>query len=117
MNRRSVYLTTFRFPDRDNPGQWTELEKYVVILRTALDEADVPLVVASSFKIPRPIEDYEYVIRATVEGFPHDTIVDGRWVHTIPVSWVGDRFQFNLSGAIMREIDISIVVGLQIKHA
>jgi hypothetical protein len=115
VNRGDVYRTKFRLPDRKVPGQFTERNKYLVMLRGVTAETDVPFVVASTHdpaRAPRPFE----VIVSTTEGFDHQTVIDCRWPYTLPKAWFNTaEYRFTLSPDVMREVSVALVVGLQMR--
>lgn len=112
-----MYYTRFRLPDRNQPGQFTERDKYLVLLRgssATQAETDVPFVIASTLDMPRAARDFEVIV-GQAEGFDHDTVIDCRWPHTLPKTWVGNDYRFTLHPDVMREVSISLVVGLYMR--
>jgi hypothetical protein len=115
VNRGDVYRTRFRLPDRAVPGQFTERNKYLVMLRGVAAEADIPFVIASTHdpaRRPRPFE----VLVGAAQGFDHETVIDCRWPYTLPKAWFkAAEYRFTLSPDVMREVSVALVVGLQMR--
>jgi hypothetical protein len=115
VNRGDVYLARFRFPDRAAPGQFTERNKYVVMLRQMPAETDIPFLIASTYDPARPPRPFEVLVGA-VHGFDHDTVIDCRWPYTLPKNWFNAaQHRFTLSPDVMREVSVALVVGLQMR--
>lgn len=115
MERGEVHRITVELPNRSRDEGTIPRTKWAVILRggSATDwEADVPVVLASSDQgSPRRAHE---VFVDTDDGFDRDTVIDCRWVFTIPKRHFGpETLQALLSPAVMREISIALVVGLQ----
>jgi mRNA-degrading endonuclease toxin of MazEF toxin-antitoxin module len=116
VDRGDVHLIDLQLTDRV-PGNGTVVRrKYVVALRGGQDaawEADVPVVIASTDR-GAPRRPYE-VAADQSDGFEHDTVIDCRWVHTVPASRLPrESYQFTLGPERMHEISVALVDGLQL---
>ncbi len=92
--------------------------KYVVILRggpTADAEPDVTYLIASSDRrLPgQQLRSFE-VSLGPAEGFHHETLIDCRWVYTVPRREVPvGSFRFQLPEVTMDVVNIALIRGLQ----
>lgn len=119
MDRGDVYFATVPLPDRTAGGSATiPTEKLVVVLRGGAQgatETDLPVVVASTDKraygqLPRNFE----VAVGAADGFHHDTLIDCRWVYTFQKSMFPPAtYRFTLPAAVMRDVSVALVAGLQ----
>jgi hypothetical protein len=115
VNRGDVYRTRLRLPDRTAAGQFTERNKYVVMLRQMPAETDTPFLIASTHDPARPPRPFEVLVGAA-QGFDHDTVIDCRWPYTLPKTWFNTaQYRFTLSPDVMREVSVALVVGLQMR--
>jgi mRNA-degrading endonuclease toxin of MazEF toxin-antitoxin module len=117
VDRGNVYLPVLVLPDRQQGGTATrEVRKFVVSLQggDAFKNADdVAVVVCSTNrKEGRSIRPFEVAVGPT-HGFDTDTIIDCRWVHTIPKSHTTGCFKFQLPRSVMNDVSAALVVGLQ----
>lgn len=118
MDRGDVHLVQMALPDRVIGSGTTIHDKYVVVLRgREPTESEVPVVIASTDrrKPGQPVRTFEVAV-GVADGFHHDTLIDCRWVHTIPKRDLSPAtHRFKLSQTVMREISISLVSGLQMR--
>jgi len=117
LHRGGVWLTTILTTQRT--GDPRPAEKFAVILqdpeRMDSGATQIAAVIAStdrtSGRQPRAFE----VRLGRDDGFDHATIVDGRWVYTLPRSdldaW---SYRFTLSDDRMDEITGAVLIGLQL---
>jgi hypothetical protein len=116
VDRGEVHRIDLELPDHV-PGNGTVVRrKFVVTLRGGPDaawEADVPIVIASTDR-GAPRQPHEVAADAS-DGFDHDTIIDCRWVHTVPARFLrAETYQFTLGPQRMHEISVAVVEGLQL---
>lgn len=114
MERGDVHLIPMTF--HSPTGQETK-DKYVVLLRggpDAANEYQVPFVVASSLTAPgRAVRRFEVVV-GVADGFHHETVIDCRWVHTLPKpKFSSASKRQTLTPTTMRRVSAALVVGLQ----
>jgi len=110
--RGDVFNASLKFPD----GQ--EKRKHLVVIQggPAYDASrQIATVVASTDRRNgRPLRDYE-VSCGSADGFDHDTLIDCRWVFTMPRDEViSGGFITTLSPMVLARIDAALLVGLQI---
>ncbi len=113
-----MHLVPLSLPDREAGTGITVLNKYVVVLRGGQPaESEVPVVVASTDRRRpgQPVRTFEVSV-GTGDGFTHATLVDCRWVHTIPKSDLSaETYRFNLSPQVMERVAVALVSGLQMR--
>lgn len=106
-------LEGFQFPNRRGGG---EHRKYVVALqdeRRFPTDHDVAVLVCSTQRLPE-VRDFEVQV-GVEEGFEQDTIIDCRWIYTIPkYELTLDTRQFTLSPEVMESVAEAIFIGLQL---
>jgi hypothetical protein len=120
MQRGDVHLIpmTFSHPD----GMKETKDKFVVLLRGGVGteaEYEVPFVIASTLRPPgRPARVHEVVL-GTADGFAHDTVIDCRWVHTLPKPTFSSATKrpIGLAPAVLRQISVALLAGLQFGQA
>lgn len=113
--RGEVHLVSIQLPNRPQ-GDGGERRKLILLLQ---DEhrfptaSDVAAVVCSTQRFT-DVRSFEVQV-GLAEGFNDDTVIDCRWVHTLPKNSfsLGSR-QFALSDMVMEEVSEAIVVGLQL---
>jgi mRNA-degrading endonuclease toxin of MazEF toxin-antitoxin module len=114
VNRGDVFLVSLRF-DRPQPN--TELKKYVVALQGGPDFAmadDVAVVVCSTRRGTRPVRPFEVIV-GTAHGFDTETVIDCRWVRTIPKpAAVRSLLKTRLTSDVMEQVSEALVLGLQL---
>ena len=118
MERGEVFLVPLELPDGKSPTSTTVLHKYVVILQAGRffdTQRDVAVVLASTNRMKpgqqlRPFE----VLVGVADGFDHDTVIDCRWVRTVPRAIIPATRKTRLSPTVMNDIGAAIVFGLQL---
>ncbi len=118
MDRGDVYLVPIELPVPGGLRLETK-DKYLILLQSpsAMDPRAtyIACVIAStdrsgssgarSFEVRLGVED----------GFRHETMVDGRWVYTIPRAALDESLrQFRLSEDRMAQISLAVFIGLQL---
>lgn len=112
--RGDVYFTRFEFVRPNEEYEYKD--KFVVVLREdPAAEHNVPVVLANTFRIPREPFDWEVFIPPQADRFPAPTYIDCRWVYTLVKRQIGENYRFPLSTATMREVDLRLMKGLQMK--
>ncbi len=101
-------------------GGFGEAPKYLILLQTPTDTdvgaTQAAYVIASTRRTggaaPRSFE----VVLDESDGFHHPTIVDGRWVYTLPRSELGNQdYQFALTDDRVAELSVAVFIGLQLQ--
>lgn len=114
MDRGEVHLLSLLPPNRETGQGTVRRDKYVITLRggqQATTEAEVPVVVASTDRRgpDRALRSFEVSV-GPQEGFVHATLIDCRWVHTLPKSdLTPDTYRFSLSVAVMHRVSVALV--------
>lgn len=121
MQRGGVYLCDIELPNRTTrptSSQFQNRRKLLIVLQegaaVAAPVTEVGVVIASTWRRnnARPFE----VILGIRDGFEHDTVVDGRWVYTVPQSTITNgSLKFTLPSVTMHAISLAIVKGLQLR--
>lgn len=116
MPDKDVFKILLDLPNRSGSHEtWTPTLKYIVVVRDESSETEIAVVVASSRKSERLLKGYEVDFRSEVGGFPRDTIVDCRWIWTIPRAELGrEQAKFTISDIKMNEIREAITIGLNL---
>lgn len=108
----------YRFPKRDDPGEYEEDErkKWLVILPMHDDESDVAFVIASSLREGRgPVRRFEVVVQPPEGGVLRPTVIDCRWPNTLPQSWFDEAEEMGkLSNETLEEVGKALVYGLRL---
>lgn len=118
MERGDVYLLSLQLPDRETGVGTVSRNKYVIVLRggeAAAAEREVPVLVASSDRRGpnQPLRSFEVSV-GTKDGFQHATLIDSRWVHTLPkADFAPSAFRFRLGPVVMHRVSVALVAGLQ----
>lgn len=116
MLRGEVHFLPIPLPNRDELGSADqELEHFVVVLRGSEPvEHNVPFVIATT---NRRAVDFKARYEVHFDGHPFHraTIIDCRWVMTLPQWHFTDgTYQFTLSDDDMESVSIALVRGLQL---
>lgn len=113
-----MHLVPMALPNRVARTGTTIHNKFVVVLRGGQPtESEVPVVIASTDrrKPGQDVRTFEVDV-GVADGFDHDTLVDCRWVHTIPkANLTQATFRFKLSPPVMHDISLALVSGLQMR--
>lgn len=117
MARGDVWAVDLPLPLPAPSTSPTFLTKYVVELqggRAFEAQRDVAVVIVSTLRRPGPARPFEVYVGQS-EGFAHDSVVDGRWVWTVPRVHVrAGRHVATLSEATMGQVAEAIAVGLDL---
>jgi hypothetical protein len=118
ITRGEVRLVYLDLPDSADPTKTSPKAKWVVALQGGTEFArmrDVAVVVASTNRQQRFPRDHEVQV-GTADGFDHDTLIDGRWVFTIPqAAFESGQYRCVLSDGVMELVNEALVVGLQME--
>lgn len=121
MNRGDVFFGPFPFGDPERFGELDPnvREKFMIVLQTDPSDQppsrDVTVVLGSTFRLPRELALYETLVRPTPNGFSSDTLIDASRPYTLPRPWIGRNFRFRLTTTTMDDVDLSLMVGLQMR--
>lgn len=117
MARGEVWAIDIDLPDRSDPTKTVRRRKYAVELQgpAFAHNDDVAIVLASSDRQPtKPARSFEVKV-GPAEGFQHETLIDGRWVWTVPrARLAGTPHITTLSAQVMQKVSEAIVVGLDL---
>ena len=116
MPAKDVFKILLDLPNRSGGLEtWTPTKKYILVIRDEPNETEIAVVVASSRKSERMIKAYEVDFRSEPQSFPKDTIVDCRWIWTIPRAELGSaQAKFTVGDEKMQEIREAIAIGLNL---
>jgi mRNA-degrading endonuclease toxin of MazEF toxin-antitoxin module len=117
VRRGAVYEIPLDLPDWEDGGyDEVERDKLVVVLRdpgTPRRESYVPVVLASTRRREQ-VARYEVLVEPAEGGFDDETILDCRWVYTLPWHLFYGEPLFELPLDMMEVVSAALVVGLQI---
>lgn len=120
MERGEVHFIEMTLPDWEAGGTTQRTcRKLVVTLRGGAGtsrDSYVPVVLASTDKrtLGQPPAPYEVAVDSAY-GFDHSTIIDCRWVFSLPrATFDPTTFLFALPNAVMNEVSVALAVGLQL---
>lgn len=117
MEPGDVIRVRYLFPDRKVSGEHEEpTRKWLVMLRCDEKEPDVVFIVASTLREDRgPIRRFEVVVNPPEGGFMIDSVIDARWVNTLPWVWFEDAEEMGkLEPTTMEEVGKALVYGLRL---
>ncbi|HEX3930575.1 MAG TPA: hypothetical protein VHW64_07720 [Nocardioides sp.] len=118
LERGAVYLAPFEGMGPGGVGTQV-IDKYHVILQDAasmdVNASQFAFAVGSSPTEGQPVRAFEVLLTVAEPGFPHDTLVDGRWVYTLRRDGLDEaNYKFTLEEKAMDDISVAIFIGLQL---